>query len=173
MNKDILEIIKKRRSVRRFMDRALPEEMVNELVEALIWAPSAGNLQSRRFYFVRDQAVKDGLVRAAGGQDFIGQAPIAIAACADMRISTYYGRRGTDLYALQDVAASVENLLLLACSRGLAAVWVGAFDEKSAALALGLPAHLRPVAIVPVGYPAEQPSPPKRLTPDKAVVFVD
>jgi nitroreductase len=173
MNTNLLEIIKKRRSVRRFLDRDIPEEIVQQLVEALIWAPSAGNLQSRRFYFIRNRQLRDDLVVPAWGQNFIAEAPLAVVACADMRISAHYGGRGTDLYALQDVAASVQNLLLLACSHGLATVWVGAFDEQGVAQALGLPEYLRPVAIVPVGYPAEQPRAPRRLSHDKAVVFID
>ncbi|MHC4276409.1 MAG: nitroreductase family protein [Planctomycetota bacterium] len=173
MNTNLLEIIKKRRSVRRFMDRDIPEKIVQQLVEALIWAPSAGNLQSRRFYFIRNRQLRDDLVLSAWGQNFIAEAPLAVVACADMRISAHYGNRGTDLYALQDVAASVQNLLLLACEHGLATVWVGAFDEQGVAQALGLPEHLRPVAIVPVGYPAEQPRAPRRLSHDKAVVFID
>lgn len=169
----ILEIIKKRRSVRRFQGREIPGEIVNELVEALIWAPSAGNLQSRKFYFVRNQGVKDELVKAAWGQGFIAEAPLVIVACADMRIGTYYGSRGKELYVLQDVAASVQNLLLLACERGLATVWVGAFDEQEATDALKLPPHLRPVAIVPIGYPAERPSAPRRVSSKNAVEFVE
>lgn len=168
----LLEIIKKRRSIRKFQHREIPEHLVDELIEALIWAPSAGNLQGRRFYFVRDQAVKDGLVRAAGGQGFIAEAPLAIAACADMRIGSHYGQRGTELYALQDVAASVQNLMLLACEHGLATAWVGAFDEQIATEVLGLPKHLRPVAIVPVGYGAQKPSAPRRVSREEAVVFV-
>ncbi|MFQ5862212.1 MAG: nitroreductase family protein [Candidatus Brocadiales bacterium] len=170
----VLEIIKKRRSVRRFQgSREISKEIIDELIEALIWAPSAGNLQSRKFYFVRNQVVKDNLVRAAWGQGFIAEAPLVIVACADMRIGTYYSSRGTDLYALQDVAASIQNLLLLAHEHGLATVWVGAFDEQSAADALKLPGHLRPVAIVPVGYPAEQPFAPGRVSGKKAVEFVE
>lgn len=169
----ILEIIKKRRSVRRFQGKEIPLEIVNELVEALIWAPSAGNLQSRKFYFVRNQDVKDDLVRAAWGQGFIAEAPLVIVACADMRIGTYYGSRGKELYVLQDVAASVQNLLLLACEHNLATVWVGAFDERTAAEALKLPTHLRPVAIVPVGYPAERPFAPRRVSSKNAVEFIE
>ncbi|MFQ5956356.1 MAG: nitroreductase family protein [Candidatus Brocadiales bacterium] len=170
----VLEIIKKRRSVRRFQgSREISKEIIDELIEALIWAPSAGNLQSRRFYFVRNQAVKDGLVKAAWGQGFIAEAPLVIVACADMHIGTYYGSRGTELYALQDVAASIQNLLLLAYEHGLATVWVGAFDEQDAAEALKLPGHLRPVAIVPVGYPAEEPFAPRRVSDKNAIEFID
>lgn len=169
----LLEIIKKRRSVRKFQRKEIARDVVDELIEALIWAPSAGNLQSRKFYAISSPEVKENLARAAWGQGFIAEAPLVIVACADMRISAYYGSRGTDLYALQDVAASIQNLLLLAHEHGLGAVWVGAFDEGGVAEALRLPKHLRPVAIVPVGYPAEQPPAPKRMPREKAVEFVE
>lgn len=169
---NLLEIIKKRRSVRRFQSKEIAKDILDELTEALIWAPSAGNLQSRKFYIVSNAGVKDDLVRAALGQGFIAEAPLVIVACADMRIGTYYGSRGTDLYALQDVAASIQNLLLLAYEHGLGTVWVGAFDEDGVTEVLKLPRHLRPVAIVPVGYPAEHPSIPQRISREKAVEFV-
>lgn len=169
----LLEIIKKRRSVRRFQGKEIAKNIIDELIEALIWAPSAGNLQSRKFYLVSNPEVKDNLVKAAWEQRFIAEAPLVIVACADMRIETYYGSRGTNLYTLQDVAASIQNLLLLAHEHGLATVWVGAFDEDGTAKALKLPGHLRPVAIVPVGYPAEYPFTPRRISREKAVEFVE
>ena len=70
-----------------------------------------------------------------------------------------------DLYCLQDVAAAVQNLLLLAHADGLGACWVGAFRERDVARVLTLPRHLRPVALVAVGVPAESPAPPQRRPP--------
>ena len=92
--------------------------------------------------------------------------------CADHRIRNRYRERGITLYAPQDVAASVQNLLLTVHALGLGAVWIGAFREERASEALGLPAHLRPVAIVPVGVPDEDPEPPKHLPMDQACVDV-
>jgi nitroreductase len=169
----ILEIIKERRSVRRFLSKEISKEMVEALIGALVWAPSAGNLQSRKFYLVYNKEVKDKLVKAAWGQGFIAEAPLVVVACCDLRIGTYYGSRGKDLYTIQDVAASVQNLLLVAQELGLATVWVGAFDEKEAFDTLQLPAHLRPTAIIPVGYPAEHPTAPRRVSKEKAVTFIE
>ncbi len=91
---DILEIIKNRRSVRGFQKKEIPEEIVEKLIEALLWAPSAGNLQSRKFYFVFDQKTKEDLVKSASGQSFIAQAPLVIVGCADDNIARRYGERG-------------------------------------------------------------------------------
>jgi len=169
----VLQVIKERRSVRHFLNKPIPKEMIDQLIDSLIWAPSAGNLQSRQFYFIYNKDVKERLVKAAWGQSFIAEAPLAIVCCADLRIGTHYGSRGKELYALQDVAASVENLLLVAHEIGLATVWVGAFEEEGVNEVLNLPGHLRPVAIIPVGYPDEHPSAPRRVSREKAVIFIE
>src|SRR3990170_390322 len=74
-----------------------------------------------------------------------------------------YGPRGRDLYALQDAAAATENLLLAAHAEGLGSVWIGAFDEGAVVRLLDLPRHVRPVALLPIGEPAEDPAAPERL----------
>jgi SagB-type dehydrogenase family enzyme len=92
------------------------------------------------------------LVKAAGGQSFIAQAPVAIVVCTDAgRSAERYGERGTNLYCIQDTAAAVENILLAATALGLGACWVGAFDDSAVAGVLQLSATLHPVAIVPIG----------------------
>ncbi len=169
---EVIEAVRKRRSIRSFEDRDIPDEVVAHLEDSLIWAPSAGNLQSRSFYFVYRQDVKEKLVRAAYDQDFISEAPLVVVCCADLRIELHYGGRGSSLYALQDVAASVQNLMLVATSLGLGTVWVGAFKEGAVYPVLGLPDHVRPVAIVPVGYPAEDPRAPARVKKDQAITYI-
>jgi nitroreductase len=155
----IPEAIRERRSVRRFTEREVSEEEAELLVEAACLAPSAGNLQPWEFVVVRDPEIKRRLVGAAHGQRFISTAPVVFVVCAvPGRSASGYGRRGRELYCLQDTAAAVQNLMLTARANGLGSCWVGAFDERRAGAALGLPDGVRPVAIVPVGYPAESPS---------------
>jgi nitroreductase len=148
-----------RRSVRAFKDCEITDEEVKLLVEAACLAPSAGNLQPWEFIVVRDPKVKRKLVLSAHGQSFIFTAPLIFVVCVVPRRSALgYGRRGRELYCLQDTAAAIQNLLLTARANGLGSCWVGAFDERRAAEAIGLPKGVRPIAIVPVGYPAERPS---------------
>ena len=91
------------------------------------------------------------------------EAPVVLVVCVDLpEAQGRYGARGRDLYSLQDTAAAVQNVLLLAHSMGLGTCWVGAFNEAQAAKAIDLPDLLRPVALIPVGYPAEEPRPPGR-----------
>lgn len=172
MEMEVYDAIKGRRSVRRFKKDPVEEEKVEALKEALRSAPSAGNLRMRRFYFVFNEEAKKRLSVAAFSQRFILEAPLVVVACADLRIEDYYGKRGVELYAIQDCAVSVENMMLMAHSLGLGSVWVGAFAEAEAARSLSLPEELRPVAIVPVGYPAAVPSAPPRRGAEEEVVTV-
>jgi len=88
---------------------------------------------------------------------------VVIAVSVDPRpCAARYGDRGEYLYALQDSAAAVENILLAAVDRGLAACWIGAFDEKAVREALSLPMPITPVALIPVGYSAESAGRPAR-----------
>ncbi len=168
---DILEVVKKRRSIRDFQKKDIPEDIVDKLINALIWAPSAGNLQARKFYFVKDEKLKQEIARAALNQRFIAEAPLVIVGCTDSRISNRYGERGIHLYSIQDVACSIMGMMLVAYENGLGSVWTGAFREEEVFKILKMPPNLRPVAIVPVGYPSSIPSPPPRVTKEVAVEF--
>lgn len=167
----ILQAVRERRSIRSFQNKSIPDEIIDRLVDALIWAPSAGNLQARRFYFVKESGLKEEISSAALNQGFIAEAPLVIVGCADNRISNRYGERGVTLYSVQDVAASIMGMMLVAHENGLGTVWVGAFREDGVSRVLELPENLRPVAIVPVGYPLRIPSPPSRVTRNEAIRF--
>ena len=161
---DLLEIIKGRRSIREYSpDGEVPNEEVNRLLEAAIWAPSAGNVQPWHFLVVRDEAVRSELASAAFEQAFVREVPVVIVVCTDLEAAYRgYQDRGRDLYCVQDTAAAIQNILLTAHADGYAACWVGAFSEESASKALKLPKRLRPVAMIPVGLPAESPEPRPR-----------
>ena len=169
---DIIESVRKRRSIRRFEDRPVPPNILEEIKDALVWAPSAGNLQSRLFYFIFNPAMKRALAEAALFQYFIAEAPLVVGACLDLGIERGYGKRGKELYAIQDVAASIQNLLLVAHSRGLGTCWIGAFNEEEAANIIKIPRGYRIISLVPVGYPAEDPPPPPRVKKKDAVLEI-
>ncbi len=166
---ECIETIKGRRSVRRFKAKPVGKELIEELLDAARMAPSAGNLQARDFIVISNKITKQKLKEAALGQSFIEQAPIVIVAVANIeRSSRVYKTRG-ELYAIQDATASVENILLSACSLGLAACWVGAFDENAVSELLSIPHKTKPIAIIPVGYADEEPVAPPRMGLDKVV----
>lgn len=169
---DILNVIKNRRSIRRFQGKKIPEEIINKLIEALIWAPSAGNLQKRKFYFVFNQEIKEKLAGAALDQRFIAQAPLVVIGCTDDEIEWKYGERGKKLYTICDTAMAIQNMMLLAYDLGLGSCPVGAFDEDKVSEILNIPENLHPILIVPIGYPAEKPSAPPRVSKVEAAEFI-
>ncbi|MFC1727107.1 nitroreductase family protein [Patescibacteria group bacterium] len=159
----VSEAIKKRRSTRQFdRKKTISDKQIKALLEAARWAPSAGNLQSRYLIVVKDSKTKKKLALAALGQIWVAQAPIVIVACADLKKIRPYGKRGRELYAIQDATLALYNLWLTAVEMGLGGVWVGAFSEKMVSKILNLENHLRPVAMLPIGHPAKTPTPKPR-----------
>ena len=170
---DILKVVRERRSIRDFQKKDITVDIMNKLIDALIWAPSAGNIQARKFYFIKDISVKRKIAAAALNQNFIAEAPLVIVGCTDSRISSTYRERGVFLYSIQDVACSIMGMMLVAHELGLGSTWVGAFYEDHISKILDLPKNLRPVALVPVGYPSKTPKPPPRVSREEAVEFVE
>ncbi|MCK5426600.1 MAG: nitroreductase family protein [Thermodesulfovibrionia bacterium] len=165
----ILDAVRERRSVREFLSKEIPESLIENLKEALVWAPSAGNLQARKFYFIFDRKKKSKLASAALNQSFIAKAPLVIVGCTDSHIRLHYGERGVHLYTIQDVAASIMGMMLVAHEAGLGSVWVGAFHDDEVSKILELPGNLKPVALVPIGYPSSIPLAPPRVSREHAV----
>lgn len=172
---NLLQLIKTRRSVRKYdPTKPVTEEQINQILEAAIWAPNAGNTQCWRFYVVRNPQVKEDLATRAGHQPFAANAPVLIVVCADLnQIGEKYGERGRETYALQDTAAAIQNMQLAITDLGLASCWIGSFDEARAAEILNLPAGVRPLSLLPIGYAADQPKPPARRTVEEVVVRID
>jgi len=169
---NVLEAIKGRRSIRAFKNQGVPAEIVEELIDAARWAPSAGNIQPWEFIIVRKPRIKRRLVETALDQMFIEEAPVVIVVCADEeRSSQGYGVRGKTLYCIQDTAAAMQNIHLTAYSLGLGTCWVGAFREEETRKILKIPRGMRPVAIIPVGYPAEAPTARMRKSTSQIVHY--
>src|SRR5208283_5844414 len=125
-----LEIIKNRRSIRVFKKQDLPQDIIERLLEAARWAPSAGNVQPWAFVVVSSQKMKQSLSMAAFGQKDLEEASVVFVVCADEKLAEQsYGVRGKSLFCLQDTAAAIQNILLTAYSLGLGSCWTGAFKE--------------------------------------------
>jgi len=171
---DFWETVAARHSVRRFTTENVTDEQVQRLLETAVLAPSAGNRQPWHFVVVRDPATRQALANAAYGQRFVAQAPVVIVVCAEpAQSAARYGSRGQHLYCLQDTAVAATYILLAVAALDLGTCWVGAFDEEAAARALRLPAGRRPVALLPVGHPAESPRRPARRPLEQVVTQID
>lgn len=159
---ELNETIKNRRSIRAFKTQDVSKKVVEKLIEAASFAPSAGNMQPWKFVIARNPDAKKKLAQAAR-QAFIEEAPVVIVVCAnEKRAEMGYGFRGKTLYCIQDTAAATQNILLTAYSLGLGTCWIGAFNEDQAKKAVNAPEGMRPVAIIPVGYTNETPAQIKR-----------
>ncbi len=145
--------------------------MIKEIIELGNLAPSAGNLQPRDFIIVKEQDTKEKLAQAALNQEFVAEAPVVIVVCANIRRTAHYGKRGMELYCIQDSAASIENMLLAIVDKGLACCWVGAFDENAVSRVLDLPSQVRPIALLPIGYPGEETYPVSRIDIDDLIHY--
>ncbi len=155
---EFYEIVSKRRSIRSFSSQPVEEEKLQKILETANRAPSAGNLQAYEVYVVRDEAGRQTLSTAAFRQQFVQSAPVVLVFCANpVRAAARYGRRGERLYASQDATIACAFAMLAATAEGLSTTWVGAFDDAAVHAAIGSPEGLRPVAILPIGYPAENP----------------
>lgn len=167
----LLDIIRGRRSIRRFTAGPVSDEQLEPLLEAMQWAPSAGNAQPWRVRVVRDRETKELLAQAALGQRFVAEAPVTLVVVVDQaEARRAYGSRGVELYCHQDTGAAVQNLMLTAHAAGLGSCWVGAFREAEVIRALSLDETTRPVALIPIGVPAEAPAPPRRKPLSQLVV---
>jgi nitroreductase len=150
----VLEAITNRYSVRRYRNKAVEEQKLLRVLEAARLAPSASNRQEWRFVVVRDEARRRALAHAARDQEFVGEAPVVIVACA---VDTGHVMPcGLPSFSI-DVAIALEHIALQATEEGLGTCWIGAFDQAEVKRLLGIPGDVWVVELMPLGYPADQP----------------
>jgi len=170
---EFFETLRARRSIRAFNGCPVEPAKLEAILEAANRAPSAGNLQAYEIYVTVEAKCRAALARGAGGQEFIRQAPAALVFCTHPeRAAVKYGQRGMRLYAIQDATVACAFAMLAATALDLATVWVGAFDTDAVRRAIGAPDTVEPVAILPVGYAAENPAPTTRRPPGDIVHWV-
>ena len=167
---EFFEVLNKRHSIRRFKEKDIEKDKIRKLLQAANSAPSAGNLQAYQIILVKNKDTSKKLAHFAWDQDFISQAPINLVFCADGRRSAQrYGMRGETLYSIQDATISCAHVHLTAVDLGLGSVMVGAFDEGGVSRLLKIPNNLRPIIILPIGYPDEIPEESTRRSLDDLV----
>lgn len=153
---DFFDVIEGRHSVRAYTDGPIPADKLQRILEAINRAPSAGNRQAYEVYLVRAASQRSELVRAGNDQEFLAQAPVVLVFCTHAGLDVdRYGRRGAELYCVQDATIGCTFAMLAASALGLSSVWVGAFDEDAVREVICAPQDQRPVAMLPIGYAAE------------------
>ena len=155
-----LDIVKKRRSVRKYQDLPVEKEKINLCLEAARLAPSACNAQPWKFIvFDKPESIEQLCRSAFSGiyknSSFAGRAPVIIVALntRGKRLPSLAGRFQSKHYPLIDLGIAGEHLILQATELGLGTCWVGWFNAKGVSELLGLSRHENPVVLIPIGYP--------------------
>ena len=151
---DTLDAIYTRRSIRKYLDRPVPKELIEKLLAAAMQAPSARNQQPWQFVVLDDRALLAEIAKLMPNAAMAAEAPLAILVCGDLTLEESEG------YWVVDCAAAVQNMLLAAHALGLGAVWCGVYPRPQRMEGLrqliGLPQNVVAHSLVVVGYGAEQ-----------------
>lgn len=156
---DVFECIKMRRSVREYLEKPIPREHIDRLLNVLRAAPSAANRQPWKFIVVTDPQKRRAMVEQCGGQKFLAQAPVTIIGCG-LTGQAWHGMGGNKTASSVDVdlAIALDHLTLAAAALELGTCWVGAFDESRFKRLFNVPADVKIVALTPLGYPKDKAS---------------
>ncbi|HLN45166.1 MAG TPA: nitroreductase family protein [Candidatus Sulfotelmatobacter sp.] len=150
---NVLEAVRTRRSIRSFDDKLVEKDKLLKILEAARLSPSANNNQPSQFIIVSDKTIRESLLPAYAHQWFI-KAPVIIVACS--LPSNAWARQDGETYWKVDIAIAVQNMILVAHDLGLGTCWVAAFEEDEVKKVLDIPKGVRVIAMIPIGYPAEQ-----------------
>lgn len=148
------EVIRTRRSVRKFTDKPVTEEILTRVLDIARIAPSGSNRQPWANIIIRDKERMKVMAQLCCGQKFVAEAPVLIVICGK---NINYDRGGYmgDMSMLVDVSISIDHLILAARAEGLGTCLIGAFDNQGLKKALELPTDMDVVALTPLGYPAD------------------
>jgi nitroreductase len=166
---ELMNTIQNRRSIRRYQEKTVSDEILNKLLEAARWAPSWANTQCWHFVVVKDSEIKKKIQEVVSPRNpsslAIVNAPVLLVVCGQLKKSGYYnGEYPTKFgdWFMYDLGLATQNLCLAAHDSGLATVIVGLFDQDKVGEIIKLPAEHEVLVLIPLGYPDHEPSPPKR-----------
>ncbi len=151
---DFYEVIRTRRSVRKFRADAIPEDVLQRVLDAARIAQSGSNRQPWRYIIIKDKERMKEMLPVCGGQPFVAEAPVLIVVCGTNLNVNRAGYMG-DLSMLVDVSISFDHLTLAARAEGLGTCWIGSFSNDGLKKYLEIPEDVQVVALTPLGYPAD------------------
>lgn len=145
-----IEAIKTRRSIRRYTDKEVSEDMIRTIIEAGMYAPSAVNKQPWHFVVIRDKNTFNKIMEVHPNSGMLKYANVAVLVCIDLNA------QHDDGYGIQDCSAAVQNMLLATHELGLGAVWLGIYPRKPRqellTKELNIPRHIEPLALISIGH---------------------
>lgn len=162
---DIFEAILKRRSIRKYTDKKIPDFLIQDLLKAAMYAPSAMNYQSWQFIVINERQKLEDILKIISHAEMLKSAQAAILICGDLNLD-----KNID-YLQQNCSAATQNLMLWAHGVGLGTCWIGVYPVKEIVIGLqklfNLPENVIPISLVSIGYPAENPLPDERFKAEK------
>ncbi len=163
----VIEAIRTRRSVRQFAKEPVSDDILNQILESAVWAPSGKNNQPWKFAVIRDPALKESLSRLTHSRSILQGAPICIGVFLDQ--SRVYDRTKD----VQAVGACIQNMLLAIHSLGLGGVWLGEIlkNKEKVRELLGVGGDLELMAVVAFGHPAKRSDGGERDPLEKAILL--
>ena len=160
----LLDVILSRRSIRKYENKEIPQEILQQILEAGRQAPSAVNRQPIRFVVVKDHEIMKKLCDTVFSR-FVKFAPAAIVGCADVK-SLLTGK-----WAVVDATIAMQNMVVAAWTLGIGSCWIGACNENKVKELLKIPDKWKIVALITFGFPAEQPKPKKKKSIEELFNF--
>ena len=157
---DFMEVVKTRRSIRRYKPDPIPDEILNQILETARIAPSAAHRQPWHFIVVKNPETKKKLEISS----WASEAPVVIVGCGDANVSARW--------YMVDLAIAFEHIVLAAANFGLGTCWMGKLGiDETIKKVLNIPEHIKVVAITPLGYPAETPGSKARKSMSEIVHY--
>jgi len=151
---NVMEAIEKRRSIRVYQDKPIPQDKLRKVLEAARLAPSARNAEDYQLVIVADEKIKKTIASEATTESFIAAASVIVVAVA---LNPEYVMPGGVPAHPVDIAIAVDHVTLVAVEEGLGSCWIGAFDQGRIKEILGIPDKYEVVVLLSLGYPAESP----------------
>lgn len=161
-----MDAIFNRRSIRKYTKDDVSDEQINTILKAAMSAPSAGNQQPWHYIVIRKQSLLNDIPAIHPYSNMVKDAPVAILVCGDPKLERFPG------YWVQDCSAAIQNILIASVELGLGAVWVGVYPDSNERLddfrsLFNIPADVIPLAVIPIGHPAEQKPPADRYNENR------
>jgi nitroreductase len=167
--KNLDNVIKERRSIRRYQDKEIPDELLYEVLESVRWAPSWANTQPWEIVVIKDKTLKESIQSTVNPRNpsslALVNAPVLLVVCGQLKKSGYYNDQYPTKFGdwfMHDLGLATQNLCLTAHNAGLGTVIVGLFDHDKVGELIKLPADHEVLTLIPLGYPDQTPKPPKR-----------
>ena len=165
---ELKDTIKKRESVRIYIDKPIPDEKLKNVLEAARLSPSGTNRQDMKLVVVRDAKKREALAHAADNQRFVGEAPVVVVAVSTNPESVM--SCGVPLYPV-DLAIAVDHMTLAAVDEGLGTCWIGAFSQEKVRDILNIPDKYKVVVLLPLGFPERERGVKSRKSLDAIVCY--